>query len=760
MIATKRGMRAIAGSACVVLALLSAVAQETQQRIRWEQYTTADGLPSNRVLCIAVYENRAWAGTDDGLVLIDRGQVKKVFQPEDGLVGRVVTALALDQDTGDLWVAAYGGLSRYSAGVFQNYTSLTSGLANDVVYDVAVQNGFVWAATAAGLSRLEIRSGSWTNFDNRNAPMKDPWPVAVAVNKDRAFVATWGSGVLEYKIAEAKWTSLRNDKRTEPFSRFSETTLDFATGVAYDSNSHVLWTATHSGLIQQDDRAWRRYDVANSGLASDFINALHLHNDMLWLCTSRGLSIFNPKTSTWITYNIFMPSKNGEVPVVAVRGVVGTHTMPNTSPESNVLNVAFDGADVWVASEGGLSVGTLSRTGYIERFSQMAGVPGEAGAVRQHSVTPSPNTRSIYPPKRATVNIGFFGPLENSLDVPDGFAMLHGAQLAIEDANDRGGYSDRVHRTRLRYELEIHNDSAPWGASTVEPVKMALDEDVVAILGSIDGSPTHTMLRVATELGVPVVNTGTTDPSIAETGSPWLVHLLPDDSQQSRTLAQYIVGQKRIRQVGILREDLRYARFGVEAFRKEVEKAGQISVTEMTFQPGDTDFSRQLRQFRDARIDGLVIWCRPAEGALILKQMRASGMRLPVFGPSHLASPKLIEFAGTAAEGFVATSVLNPTRIDKRREDFQRNYRNRFGEFPDAYASYAYDGMNLLTSATEKAGLNRKSIMEALRRNRLNSYDGASGQLSFDSNLNNVAPMAMVRVEGGKFVYWVPSDAR
>jgi len=152
MIATKRGMRAIAGSACVVLALLSAVAQETQQRIRWEQYTTADGLPSNRVLCIAVYENRAWAGTDDGLVLIDRGQVKKVFQPEDGLVGRVVTALALDQDTGDLWVAAYGGLSRYSAGVFQNYTSLTSGLANDVVYDVAVQNGFVWAATAAGPS--------------------------------------------------------------------------------------------------------------------------------------------------------------------------------------------------------------------------------------------------------------------------------------------------------------------------------------------------------------------------------------------------------------------------------------------------------------------------------------------------------------------------------------------------------------------------------------------------------------------------------
>ena len=43
-----------------------------------------------------------------------------------------------------------GGLSRYSAGRFDTFTQLNSGLPNDVVYGVAVQGDYVWVATAAG----------------------------------------------------------------------------------------------------------------------------------------------------------------------------------------------------------------------------------------------------------------------------------------------------------------------------------------------------------------------------------------------------------------------------------------------------------------------------------------------------------------------------------------------------------------------------------------------------------------------------------
>ena len=39
-----------------------------------------------------------------------------------------------------------------------------------------------------------------------------------------------------------------------------------------------------------------------------------------------------------------------------------------------------------------------------------------------------------------TVRIGFLGPLENNPESPYGIAMLHGAELALEQANARGGY--------------------------------------------------------------------------------------------------------------------------------------------------------------------------------------------------------------------------------------------------------------------------------------------------------------------------------
>jgi branched-chain amino acid transport system substrate-binding protein len=353
-----------------------------------------------------------------------------------------------------------------------------------------------------------------------------------------------------------------------------------------------------------------------------------------------------------------------------------------------------------------------------------------------------------------TVNIGFLGPIQNNPESPYGLAMLHGAQLAIEEANAQGGFRAAGMSRGKPYALLVHNDSAQWGASSTEAVKMDFDEHVVAVLGSIDGASTHIMLRVSLKLEFPIVDTGTTDPTVTETRIPWLLHNFPDDRQQGYALADYIFKQLKLKKIGVIRAQTRYARVGVQKFFDEAKRLGRVPVLEVKFERGDQDFSAQLRMLQNARVDGLVIWGEAPDAALILRQMRGMGMKQPAFGSSRLAYPVLLETAGTAAEGLVTTCALDPSRTDPKWRDFQRRFREKFNDEPEAYAAYAYDGMTMLLGAIEKAGLNRGRIMDALREYQLQGYDGVSGRAQFDRTLNNIAPVSLARVERGKFVYW------
>ena len=356
----------------------------------------------------------------------------------------------------------------------------------------------------------------------------------------------------------------------------------------------------------------------------------------------------------------------------------------------------------------------------------------------------------------ATVNIGFLGPLQNNPEAPYGRAMLHGAQLALEEANSRGGYGGNNRVTGKPYVLKIHDDVAQWGASSAEAVKMAFDEHVVAVVGSVDGASTHIMLRVSLKLEFPIMDTGTTDPTVTETRIPWVIHNFPDDRQQGYTLADYVFKQKNLKRIGVIRTQSRYARVGVAKFFDEAKRLGRVPVLEVKFDRGDKDFSSQLKMLKNARLDGLVIWGDATEAGLILKQMREMGMKQPAFGASRLDYPPLLQNAGTAAEGLVTTAALDVTRTDGRWQEFQKRFSEKYGEEPDAYASYAYDGMNMLVAAIEKAGLNRGKIMDAFRDYQQKTYDGVTGRAEFDHTLNNIAPVTMARVENGKFVYWNP----
>src|SRR5664280_2962836 len=113
--------------------MLVLAAPPQMPRYRFENFTTANGLPDNHVFAVLVDGDRIWAGTENGLAVYEN-QTWKAYTTKDGLAHRAVLSLALDKRTGDVWAGTMGGLSRVSAGRIETYTQLNSGLSNDVVY--------------------------------------------------------------------------------------------------------------------------------------------------------------------------------------------------------------------------------------------------------------------------------------------------------------------------------------------------------------------------------------------------------------------------------------------------------------------------------------------------------------------------------------------------------------------------------------------------------------------------------------------------
>ena len=343
------------------------------------------------------------------------------------------------------------------------------------------------------------------------------------------------------------------------------------------------------------------------------------------------------------------------------------------------------------------------------------------------------------------VAIGFLGPIENHKDLALGVAMRRGAEMAIEEANARGGYCGKPFR------LKIHNDAATWGASSNEIVKMVYDEKVWAMLGSISGDSTHIALRVSLRAELPIVNCAATDPTIPETIIPWILTSIQDDRVQSYTLARRIYSDLGLKRIGILRANERYGRFGVLKFRDASRRLGHPVVIEQKFEPLDSSFTRQLRVINDSRVDGVVLWADAAAAGTILKEMRQMGMKQPAFGSFRVLGDDLFRLAGESAEGLEIVYPFDANRDDPAWVDFQKRFASAYRAKTDAFSALGFDTMNILLRAICRGGLNRGRIRDALYS--VERYRGVTGEMTFDPNAKNIAPMYLGTVKNGKVTY-------
>lgn len=372
-------------------------------------------------------------------------------------------------------------------------------------------------------------------------------------------------------------------------------------------------------------------------------------------------------------------------------------------------------------------------------------------AYKYHFITPmnfyGAGREKPIPTDLKEIRIGFLGPLEGSILSDLGKQMLQGATLAIEQSNTLGGYKG------IPYKLMIHNDAGLWGAAANEIVKMD-DEHVWAWLGSIDDIVSHVAIRATLKLEIPNINTGDPDPTFTETNIPWVVRNIPDDRQASYVMVNQILKIDGHKRLAVIRANNRYGRVGTLHFNRTATRMGFPIIIEERFLDGETDFTVRLERIRQTKPDAIAIWGNAKETALIVKQIRAMGMNQPLYASDRVVNDNFLKMAGKDAEGLKTTCQYNPGSNDPKLKKFQAEYEKRFGVKPDVFAAHAYDGMNMLLIAIQKAGLNRALIRDAMTDMKtINGYEGVTGKVMFDGTWNNVRPIFKAWIKDGRFEF-------
>lgn len=341
-----------------------------------------------------------------------------------------------------------------------------------------------------------------------------------------------------------------------------------------------------------------------------------------------------------------------------------------------------------------------------------------------------------------TVKIGFAAPLTGDNAVY-GRGMQRAVQMAIDEANE----SERVKAAGLKFELAAQDDQGDPKQAVNVATLLSGDPAVVGVVGHFNSGCSIPASAVYQQAGLAMVSVSS-NPQLTAQGFDVVNRIVAKDDTQGSYAADLVYDQLGLRRVAVLDDSTPYGSgLAAEFVKRFAEKGGTVVLQEKV-QAKDVDFSALVTRIKSAKPEAIYYGGAHTEGALLSKQAKESGLRVPVIGGDMLYSAEYISIARAEnAEGDICTSLGLPLEQQPKGVEFKAAYEKRYGESPEAYDSYAYDSAWIIIEAVLEAGADRAAVATAIRGL---SYDGVTGTTSFDENgdtRNQV--ISAYRVEGG-----------
>ena len=324
-----------------------------------------------------------------------------------------------------------------------------------------------------------------------------------------------------------------------------------------------------------------------------------------------------------------------------------------------------------------------------------------------------------------------------------GTQYRNGAKLAIAEINAAGGIMGKKLEV---LEMDTQSQPAIAKAMTVK----AIDEKVTAIFGPVFSGSILVSQTESQKAAIPNF-TGGEASNVTAQGNPYIFRSSFNQSMGMPKVANYMATDLKAKSVTVAFVNNDFGKGGRDAIIKELTARGVKVAADISTDPGQVDMSSAVLRIKQAGADALFAYLNEEESARLLKELRKQGYDKPMVGETTLMGAKVIELAGSAANG--VRGHVGLTADAPAFKEFGAKYEKEYKAKSDHNGIKGYFSAYMLKAAIEKAkSTDGKAIAAAMKNScfRVKDNPGILLDVCFDDKGDIDRESFLVEVKNGK----------
>jgi branched-chain amino acid transport system substrate-binding protein len=327
-------------------------------------------------------------------------------------------------------------------------------------------------------------------------------------------------------------------------------------------------------------------------------------------------------------------------------------------------------------------------------------------------------------------------------------------EMLVEETNKKGGIKGR------KVELIIKDSGASPEKAFSFAKQLIEEEKVFAIIGPSTSGETMKIKSLAEEGKTLLLSCAAAEVIV----NPVAKYVFKTPQKDSDAILKIFDQMKRMKisRIGVLSSNTGFGQAGKALIERLAPSYGIMILANEVYDKAASDLTAEVTKIKAANVQGILNWSIEPAQAIVIKNARQIGIKVPIFQSHGFGNIKYVDAAGPAAEGvmFPAGRLLIADQLPKKHPQravllqYKRDYENKcMGEECSTFGGHAYDAFLILTKGIEKANaVDKESVRSAIEQ--LKGVVGTGGIFNFspsDHNGLNVDAFEMLVVKKGKF---------